>query len=196
MRIIAGLRRGHKIDGPDGPKTRPTSDRVRESIFNILADRVEDRVVFDLFAGTGALGLEALSRGAERAVFVERDRDQAALIRRNIATLRFEDRATVAPIDTYRWLRGLTLPDNAPVLVFLDPPYAEYQNHLDRFRRSLEGLIAKATAGMLIVVEGPERLPIAVLPDPETWDLRRYGGTVAAFRTVIEGVPRPEESSA
>ena len=106
MRIIAGQRRGHKIDGPRASaNTRPTSDLVRESLFNILGDLVVDRTVFDLFAGTGALGLEALSRGAERAVFIERDRDCVGLIIRNVATLRYEDRASVKLADAYRWAR-------------------------------------------------------------------------------------------
>src|SRR4051812_32749637 len=102
MRIIAGQRRGHKFDGPKGSSTRPTSDLVRESIFNILGDLVEDRIVIDLFAGTGALGLEALSRGGRRAIFVEQNRDNVALIRRNLATLRYEDRARVFNADAYR----------------------------------------------------------------------------------------------
>ena len=92
MRIIAGQRRGHKIDGPRASAgTRPTSDLVRESLFNILGELVVDRTVLDLFAGTGALGLEALSRGASHAVFVERDRDCLGLIIRNVAKLRYED---------------------------------------------------------------------------------------------------------
>src|SRR5262249_42719754 len=95
MRIIAGERRGRKIDGPKGHGTRPRSDLVRESVFNILGGRVVGRVVVDLFAGTGALGLEALSRGAARAVFVERNRENVALIHRNLATLRYEDRVRV-----------------------------------------------------------------------------------------------------
>lgn len=193
MRIIAGLRRGHRIDGPAGPKARPTSDMVRESIFNILADRVEGREVFDLFAGTGALGLEALSRGARRAVFVERDRDHAALIRRNVATLRFEDRAAVAPTDAFRWIRGFEPFDAEPALVFLDPPYAEYRNHPVRFRKALEDLLAKCPPGSTVVVEGPERLPPDVLPEPESWDVRRYGGTVVAFKD-IEAAGEPGAS--
>ena len=87
MRIISGQRRGHKIEGPKDRATRPTSDMVRESIFNILRDDVENRTVIDLFAGTGALGLEALSRGAARAIFVEQNRENVALIHRNLACM-------------------------------------------------------------------------------------------------------------
>src|SRR5215213_8339785 len=100
MRIIAGQRRGHKFEGPRGGNTRPTSDLVRESLFNILGDSISGMMVVDLFAGTGALGLEALSRGAARALFVERNRENVALIHRNIATLRYEDRAML------RWIRA------------------------------------------------------------------------------------------
>ena len=90
MRIIAGQRRGHKIDGPR-PKAdmRPTSDLVRESIFNIVGGLMPGRVAVDLFAGTGAVGLEALSRGAERAIFIEKNRENVGLIHRNIAILRY-----------------------------------------------------------------------------------------------------------
>ena len=105
MHIIAGQRRGHKFDGPKGSGTRPTSDLVRESLFNILGAYVEDLVVVDLFAGTGALGLEALSRGAARAIFVEKKGENVALIHRNMATLRYEDRASVLAVDAYRWAR-------------------------------------------------------------------------------------------
>src|SRR5438874_830790 len=127
MRIIAGQRRGHKFDGPKGSSTRPTSDLVRESLFNILGTDVAGRFVIDLFAGTGALGLEALSRGAVRASFVEQNRDNVALIYRNVSTLRFEDRARVHCADAYRWIRTFVPLDDEPLVVFLDPPYREYE---------------------------------------------------------------------
>src|SRR5437016_5768346 len=118
MRIIAGQRRGHKIAGPKGDHTRPTSDLVRESLFNILGATVAGRLVVDLFAGTGALGLEALSRGAARALFVEHHRDNVALIHRNLAMLRYEDRARVRAADAYRWARTLPALGDEPVVVF------------------------------------------------------------------------------
>ena len=108
MRIIAGQRRGHKINGPRASAdTRPTSNLVRESLFNILGELVPDRLFVNLFAGTGAVGLEALSRGACRAIFVERDRENVGLIHRNIATLRYEGRAVVRHADAYRFGRSL-----------------------------------------------------------------------------------------
>lgn len=184
MRIIAGQRRGHKIDGPSGHKvgTRPTSDLVRESLFNILAHAVEDRLVIDLFAGTGALGLEALSRGASRSIFVEQNRLNVALIHRNLTTLRYEDRAIVLPTDVYRWARTFTPVDNEPIVVFIDPPYREYENHPTRLAGLLALLIERLPAGSAIALEASRGLDPDVLPDAASWDVRRYGGTQIAVR--------------
>src|SRR5215212_7046670 len=88
MRIIAGSRKGHRIDAPRGRATRPTSDRVRENVFNLVAPWLEDATVLDLFAGSGAMGIEALSRGAERATFVESQQEACRVIDRNLEKLR------------------------------------------------------------------------------------------------------------
>jgi 16S rRNA (guanine966-N2)-methyltransferase len=197
MKIIAGLRRGHKFDGPKDRDTRPTSDLVREAIFNILRDEVEGREVVDLFAGTGALGLEALSRGARNAIFVERDRETAALIRRNIATLRFEDRGSVLMSDAYRWAKSFEPEGVEPVVVFLDPPYREYESHPERIRELLAGMVARLPDGSTMVVEFDKRLDPGLLPDADAWDLRRYGGTRIAVRTIGETPdPPPDEKQA
>jgi 16S rRNA (guanine966-N2)-methyltransferase len=123
MRIIAGEWRGRQLEAPPGQSTRPTADRVRETLFSMLASRLgsfEDLRVADLFAGSGALGLEALSRGAASATFVENDSQAAAAIRRNAITLGAGDRV--------RLLGGSAhaLPRSDPFdLIFADPPYAE-----------------------------------------------------------------------
>ena len=187
MRIISGQRRGHKIDGPrEASGTRPTSDLVRESVFNILRDLVFDRVVVDLFAGTGALGLEALSRGARHAVFVERDRENVGLIHRNIATLRYQDRTTVRHADAYRWARSYEPDDAEPVVVFLDPPYREYEIHARYLNRMLSGLVGKMSPGSALVLESGRTLDGRILPDFDAWDIRRYGSTQVAL-LMIEG---------
>ncbi len=188
MRIIAGQRRGHKFDGPKDQATRPTSDLVREAIFNILGEAVDGMLVVDLFAGTGAIGLEALSRGASRAIFVERNRDNAALIRRNIATLRYEDRATVICHDAYRWARAFEPDWSRAGRVFIDPPYSDYDDHPERVRKLLEGLLARLPDGSILAAESRIKLDDEVLPDLGAWDVRRYGGTQVAIRTV--GDPR------
>ena len=126
MRIIAGEFRGRKLDAPRGDGTRPTTDRVRESLMSALVslrDGLDGAVVLDAFAGSGALSLEALSRGADTAVLCERDRDAAAVIERNITALRLgHDRARLVRGDVLK--RGAAAPGRPFDLVFLDPPYA------------------------------------------------------------------------
>ncbi|WP_376087510.1 16S rRNA (guanine(966)-N(2))-methyltransferase RsmD [Roseomonas sp. CCTCC AB2023176] len=128
MRIVAGAFRGRAIVAPGGAVTRPTADRVRQALFDSLmhapwAGRaaVEGASVLDVFAGTGALGLEALSRGAARAVFVENARDALAALRANVASLRVADRTRILPADATRPPRADTPCD----LLFLDPPYGQ-----------------------------------------------------------------------
>src|SRR5918998_353900 len=187
MRIIAGQRRGHKFDGPKGSGTRPTSDLVRESLFNILGPYVEDLVVVDLFAGTGALGLEALSRGAARAIFVEKKGENVALIHRNIVGG-----------DAYPWPRTFGPIDDEPMVVFLDPPYREYEERPHKIRELIENLIGILPAGSMIALESSRRLDADLLPDVDSWDVRRYGGTQIAIRTVegrSEAPAHPPEES-
>lgn len=184
MRIIAGQRRGHKFEGPKGNRTRPTRDMVRESLFNILGESVLDLLVVDLFAGTGALGLEALSRGAERALFVEQNRENVELIRRNVATLRFEDRARVLLADAYRWVRTYEAIDEEPLVVFLDPPYRDYESRAQRVNQLLTQLVEKLPLGSTIAVEAGRRFDEALLPSFDAWDIRRHGETEIAILIV------------
>jgi 16S rRNA (guanine966-N2)-methyltransferase len=117
VRIVAGSRKGHRIDAPKGTATRPTSDRVRESAFSLIGP-VDGASVLDMFAGSGAMGIEALSRGAERAVFVESDRDACRTINRNLDRLRLN--ATVLCQDALRFLATERARYD---LVLVDPPY-------------------------------------------------------------------------
>jgi 16S rRNA (guanine(966)-N(2))-methyltransferase RsmD len=185
MKIIAGLRRGHKFEGPPSRGVRPTSDLVREAIFNILRDEVEDRLVVDLFAGTGSLGLEALSRGARRVIFVERNRETAALVRKNVGTLRFEDRATIVNADALRWIHGFQAGEE-PILVFLDPPFADFEVRLNRMGEFLTELVGKLPAGSIVLFESRRPLPEDVLPEPDLWEVRRYGSTTLTIRRLPE----------
>lgn len=180
MRIISGQRRGHKIEGPTDRDTRPTSDLAREAIFNIVGDDAQGTVVLDLFAGTGALGLEALSRGAERAHFVEIQGETVAIIHRNVATLRYEDRGRIHRADVHRWARAFEPEPDRPCLVFIDPPYAEYDNHPARMTKLLQDLMAKLPIGSKIIVEASKHSRKPFLPEPDRWDKRRYGGSMVA----------------
>jgi len=185
MRIISGERRGHKFDGPEDKVTRPTSDMVRESIFNILFDRPEGRVVYDLFAGAGGLGLEALSRGGTHAVFVERDRRNAALIRRNVNTLKFNGRAGVLVADAYSWAKTFVPLDSEPVLVMLDPPYKDFDEKPAKILELVKSLVDRLPNDSTIVVESDRDHRDVILPEPDLWDIRRYGGTQVAIRDVV-----------
>lgn len=123
MRVTGGVHRGRVLETLPGRHTRPTADRVREALFSILGPRVRDARVLDLFAGSGSLGLEALSRGAAHATFVEKSRRALDVIRRNVETLELEDRAALHALDVPARpgsLRQLNGPVN---VVFIDPPY-------------------------------------------------------------------------
>jgi 16S rRNA (guanine(966)-N(2))-methyltransferase RsmD len=129
MRIIAGEFRSRRLKTLPGFDTRPTPDRLRESLFSILQQEIEDAIFLDAYAGTGAVGIEALSRGAERAIFIERHRSAAECIRENLASLGLQQRAEVLQ---GRVLQYLT--QRKADIVFLDPPYsleAEYREALE-----------------------------------------------------------------
>ena len=164
MRIIAGSRKGHTIQAPTGRGTRPTSDRVRENVFNILGP-VDDAVVLDLYAGSGALGLEALSRGAAQAVFVDRDQDAVRVIESNLDKLRL--RATVLRQDAVAALAGEKRKYD---LVFVDPPYDMYTDLEPKLARYLPGVVAEDG---VVVVETDARTEPALPLELRT--SRKYG---------------------
>ena len=164
MRIIAGSRKGHTIAAPPGRATRPTSDRVRESVFNILGP-LDDAVVLDLYAGSGAMGLEALSRGATRAVFVEQSREAAKAIERNLDKLRLH--GTVLRQDALTMIATETRKYD---LVLIDPPYDVYSDIEPQLARYLPSLL---TADGVVVVETDARTQPALPLDERT--SRTYG---------------------
>jgi 16S rRNA (guanine(966)-N(2))-methyltransferase RsmD len=149
MRIIAGTRKGHTIHAPRGLDTRPTSDRVRESVFNILGP-LDGASVLDLYAGSGALGLEALSRGAERAVFVELDGDAVRAIEGNLDKLRLS--GTVLHRDAVTALAQEAGAGRKYDLVLVDPPYDMYLDLQPQFARYLPAVLADH--GVLVVETG------------------------------------------
>lgn len=120
MRVITGTARGRRLKELQGMETRPTTDKVKESLFSIIQFDIEGRRVLDLFAGTGQLGIEALSRGAAEAVFVDRRPDAVRLVQENLALCGFTDRARVKSGDALAYLKSGEKFD----LIFLDPPYA------------------------------------------------------------------------
>jgi 16S rRNA (guanine966-N2)-methyltransferase len=171
MRVIAGEWRGRPLKAPPGAATRPTSDRVREALFSILAGRVPEARVLDLFAGSGALGLEALSRGARSATFVDDAAPAIAAVRANLAA--FGAQAEVRRQDALRFLAAAREHGAQYDLVFLDPPY----RHAERLAPALsEALPAVLAPGAVAVAESDRRAPLALtLP---LKDERRYGDTL------------------
>ena len=150
MRIIAGSRKGARIFAPKGLDTRPTGDRVREAAFNLLGPgAAEGATVLDLFAGSGAMGLEALSRGAERATFVENDRDACRTITRNLDKLALEG-ATVLCQDALTALRADARTGARYDLVFVDPPYRRFSSLQNALIEHLPEIL---TPGGTLVVE-------------------------------------------
>lgn len=185
LRIISGTAGGLRLTCPKGADIRPTADRVRESVFNILADAVSDARVLDLFAGTGAFAIEALSRGARECVLVERRRPCAAAIRENLAKTGFADRAELIVADAFAFPGDADLA--APFdIIFLDPPYrfSDACPPGSRVARLIGGLAAPellAPGGRIIFEHGskadvPDAFGAAALTDR-----RRYGSTSISF---------------
>jgi 16S rRNA (guanine(966)-N(2))-methyltransferase RsmD len=174
VRVIAGEWRGRPLKAPPGAATRPTSDRVREALFSILAARVPGARVLDLFAGSGALGLEALSRGAAAATFVDDAPAAVKAIRANLDAL--GGAAEVRRADAVRFLAAARQDGAQYDLVFLDPPY----RHAERLAPALsEALPAVLAPGAVAVAESDRRAPLGLsLP---LHDERRYGDTLIRF---------------
>jgi len=142
MRIIAGRLRGRRLKGPRGLELRPTGDRLKETLFDILGPAIEGTVVLDVFAGTGSVGLEALSRGAREVVFIESNQEAARLIRQNLAICGISSGFRLVNQDAFPALRLLGRGDFSADIVFLDPPYEfePYGDLLDIiFRRGIAG---------------------------------------------------------
>lgn len=179
MRIIAGTHGGRRLSAPKGETTRPTSDRVREALFSTLGP-LHEAVVLDLFAGSGALGLEALSRGAARAVFVEQDRWALTVIATNIATLgEPPERAEVRSGDATRVAKAAAEAAEAYDLVFLDPPYRDAL----RLGGDLGPVLARLLGpGSRVVTESDRRHPLELTDLPLTHE-RRYGDTLIRIHT-------------
>ncbi len=148
LRIIAGTARGRRIETPEGRDTRPTLDRVRENLFNMLQGRIPDARVLDLFAGSGALALEALSRGASFAVLADRDREACRVEQRNIESLGFSGLTRVLHSPWERTVQTLAREGERFDLIFLDPPYA-----MTDLREMTEALKPLTAEDGLIIVE-------------------------------------------
>jgi 16S rRNA (guanine966-N2)-methyltransferase len=185
MRITGGKIRGRVLSSPRGMDIRPTTDRVREAIFNIIGQDLSGLKVLDLFAGTGSLGLEALSRGADHAVFIDNSNQSVNLIKKNLALCGFDDSATILKTDLKKGSRLNHPMLKAIDLIFLDPPYGK-----DLIIPLLEGMsrtdILKKSSCVVAELSKKEDLP-TIIEQLEMTDIRLYGDTKIIIYTTGEG---------
>ncbi|MEI6241416.1 MAG: RsmD family RNA methyltransferase [Planctomycetia bacterium] len=176
-RIIGGTMRGRRLEFSPDPRTRPMKDRVRETLFDLIGQRVKGAIALDLFAGSGAIGFEALSRGASRAVFVERHFPTADALRRSAKALGVADRVEVRSGDVLLWAKKLPtapapLPVDAPWLVFVSPPWEFFQSRPADVMALVTALERAAPPGSTFVVEADTAFNPGLLPDAGAWDIR------------------------
>jgi len=177
MRVIAGKAKGKRLFPVPGKGTRPITDRVKESLFDILGKRVEGALFLDLFAGTGSVGIEALSRGARGAVFVERDARAAQVIRKNLRATGLDAGARLIRADVFKFIaRGY--PERFDI-VYIAPP--QYQGLWARTLEALDGHKLLAPGGLAIAQIHPKEYKELALKSLRLVDQRRYGSTMLCF---------------
>ncbi len=186
VRIIGGKFRGRRLNYHGDPVVRPMKHRTREAIFNLISTECDGRHAIDLFAGTGALGLEALSRGAASATFIEKHVPSARVVEQNIRALGVEDRAALRITSAFLWSkRDLTAatvspPNDEPWLVFISPPYSFFHERQDEMLDLIQRLQKHAPAGSILIVEADEPFDFDLLRhsecsgDSSRWDVRSY----------------------
>ena len=175
IRITGGEKKGHRIRVPGGRKVRPMSERARQAVFNVIGSDVVGRGVWDLFAGSGALGLEALSRGAARTVFVERDPHVVRTLRATVNRLGYGGRVEVVRDDVFRWIARRANWPAEPIVVFVAPPYALYRERLPLVVELWQTLAGRLPAGSVIVAQLARGTDERLLPADQRWDVRSYG---------------------
>ena len=191
MRVIGGAAKGRRLVAPKGQTVRPTADRVKESLFNILSRNFSGMKVLDLFAGTGNLSIEALSRGADHAVLVDSSERSAAAIRENLRRLGFNERTEVWVMPVAQSLRSLARRNATFDYIFLDPPYDQ-----ELAGRTLE-IIAQCNllrdSGTLVVEHSARETVKPLYGSLQLHDQRRYGDTLLSFyrtQANINSAPR------
>ena len=177
MRVISGTARGMKLQSPKGLSTRPTTDRVKESMFNIISFRVRESRVLDIFAGSGALGIEALSRGAESCTFVDSSRESIGIINENLKKSRLGDRAEVISSTVESALSRLS--DERFDMIFMDPPYCK--GFIEPVLSSIaENAVLDADGIVVVEHDSSDKTPQSVKGLVKS-DERTYGGTTISF---------------
>ena len=191
IRIIGGRLRGQTIQYSGDTRTRPMKDRVREAAFNLIGPAIKNRLVIDLFAGTGAIGLEALSRGAEQAILIEQHFPTVRLIEENVTSLKLDEQVEVIGTDTFYWVEHRmsnhqALTDSNPWVVFCSPPYLFYTERWNDMEQLIQTVCRLAPSQSLLVLETDEHLDLASLPWSDQWDIRTYPPAVLGILTIQE----------
>lgn len=178
LRITGGTSRGRKLFSPPKRTIRPASDMIRQAVFNMLSSEISGCEFYDVFAGSGVVGLEAVSRGAERAIFIEREKRQVALIQRNVAHLGMDRQTDVRLADAFLWARHFA-PVRSATIVFLGPPYALCEgDDLAALLGLVETVQSRLRENDVLVFQFSARTPSDRLPNAEGWyRLRKYGKT-------------------
>jgi 16S rRNA (guanine(966)-N(2))-methyltransferase RsmD len=193
IRIVAGSLRGRKLTCTVNPNLRPTPQMVREALFSILGNAVPDRPFFDVFAGTGVVGLEALSRGAKSLVSVERDFRLVAELEQHAEDFRVADAVTVTRSDVYLW--GMRWrPPAEPATVFLSPPFADYERRTGDLAELVTTIREKVHPGSVVVLQAETTAPLDEVPGRADADERRYGRNTLLIWVKEEVEAKPADS--
>jgi 16S rRNA (guanine(966)-N(2))-methyltransferase RsmD len=174
VRIVSGSLKGRRLICTVTDDLRPTPQMVREAYFSILGDAIPNRPFYDIFAGTGALGLEAISRGAKSATFLEHDFRLAGAIDHYLADFGVRAKGHVVRVDVYRWVERWQPHAQEPANVFVSPPFADLQNRLPEFMQFIAWLQDKLPLGSVLTVQAEEGFPEGDLPG-SGWERRQYG---------------------
>lgn len=174
IRIVAGSLRGRKLACNVHPDLRPTPQMVREAFFSILGNAIPDRPFFDIFSGTGVVGIEALSRGASSAIFLERDLQQSRDIEGHIKRFELMKKGRVYRTDVYRWIATWQAPEE-PVNIFVSPPFPDLHERSEAFIESVQTLMNKVAEESVIVLQTERDSPVEEAELLMDWEIRRYG---------------------
>jgi 16S rRNA (guanine966-N2)-methyltransferase len=180
LRIVAGSLKGRKLNCEVSPTLRPTPQMVREALFSILGNAVPDRPFYDVFAGTGVVGLEAVSRGATIVTFVERDFRLLAELEQHIKKFGVIGKTRLARLDVYRWIDRFA-PPAQPMTVFLSPPFADFDERLDELLELIGRLQERVAVDSVIVLQSEKTSVLDELREREKWDERHYGRNSLLF---------------
>jgi len=182
LKIVGGRFRGRKLASTDDSRVRPMKNRVREAVFNLVGPDVKNMHALDLFAGTGALGLEALSRGADRVTMIERHLPTAQVIQENVNLLQVKDRSEIVTSDAFYWLQYEWQPGETCWLVLIAPPYRYFVERTEDMMNLIQQILDRANQDSMVVVESDERFDTGQLPNLETWDVRQYPPATVCLR--------------